>query len=402
MTDGMKLLSTLLVCASLAVACSGSSGAGSRSPGEVVTTDRGPGDPGSGGVRFTASGEALAVHGYAFPPASADAPAFVDGWELAFDHLLVTLDDVTLSAAPDLVAGDQSKTGDLVAKLTGPWAIDLARADASSLPGEGGPGDQAVPFASIAGGDLATDGTRYAFGYDVVAASAAAKRVNLAGDAGVEYDAMIAEGCTVLYAGTATFKGDKTDPECFPDDRKTWPDVVRFRFCFKSPARYENCQNPDNDPAQAFGGEEHERGVALESGRSVVAQVTLHTDHPFWDGVVHDSPAHFDPFVARVVGQPGTPLVTLESTKGVDYTAYTDATGKLLEWRYCVEPPTDVHPKLTGAMRFDPGSVPHARGGDPSTGLRDYYDFVTYDQSTQGHLNADGLCFVRRRYPAPP
>ena len=75
--------------------------------------------------------------------------------------------------------------------------------------------------------------------------------------------------------------------------------------------------------------------------------------------------------------------------------------GNPLQWRYCIAPPTDVHPQLTGAMAFDPQSVPHAVGGDPSTGLRDYYDFATYDQSTQGHLNSDGLCAVERHYPSP-
>ena len=29
-------------------------------------------------------------------------------------------------------------------------------------------------------------------------------------------------------------------------------------------------------------------------------------------------------------------------------------------------------------------------------------DYMTYDQSTQGHLNSDGLCFVDRHYPSPP
>jgi hypothetical protein len=42
---------------------------------------------------------------------------------------------------------------------------------------------------------------------------------------------------------------------------------------------------------------------------------------------------------------------------------------------------------------------------DPSStngsALRDYYDFFTYNQSTQGHLNSDGLCFVQRNYPSP-
>ena len=49
---------------------------------------------------------------------------------------------------------------------------------------------------------------------------------------------------------------------------------------------------------------------------------------------------------------------------------------------------------FTGIMSFDPESA--------KAGLRDYYDFATYNQSTQGHWNGtDGLCFVRRDYPAP-
>jgi len=216
----------------------------------------------------------------------------------------------------------------------------------------------------------------------------------------------------VLYVGTATFKGDKTDVACYPADRQGWPDVVDFRLCFQSPTSYVNCQNPDNDPAGALPGEEHERGIALRTGQSVVAQVTIHTDHPFWDSVLHDSPAHFDPLAARVSNQgpnQGTvgarPLVTLDATRGVDYGAIRDADGNALAWRYCMSPPTDVHPKLTGPMRLDVQSVPRALGGvtgDPSTGLRDQYDFMTYDESTQGHLDSDGLCYVKRNYPSPP
>jgi hypothetical protein len=136
----------------------------------------------------------------------------------------------------------------------------------------------------------------------------------------------------------------------------------------------------------------------------VIAQLTLHTDHPFWDSVIHDSPLHFDQLAARVVGQPAgtTPTVTLESTRGVDYTAVTDANGNALQWRYCLDPRTDAHAKFVGAMSFDPQSVPHAIAANPASGLRDLYDFATYDQSTQGHLDADGLCFVRRSYPSPP
>jgi hypothetical protein len=225
-------------------------------------------------------------------------------------------------------------------------------------------------------------------------------------DAVCDYRQMIQDRCVVLYVGTATFKGGTVPgfTTCNDDpEYASWPKTVNFRLCFKSPARYVNCQNPDNDPAEPLAGEEHERGVAFFDGRSTIGQVTVHTDHPFWDSVLHDSPMHFDPFAARVVGQDagGTPTVTLEMTRGVDYTAYADALGRPLKWRYCVDPPTDVHAQFSGAMAFDPQSVPHATNDDAATGLRDYYDFSTYNQSTQGHLNSDGLCFVERTYPSP-
>lgn len=38
---------------------------------------------------------------------------------------------------------------------------------------------------------------------------------------------------------------------------------------------------------------------------------------------------------------------------------------------------------------------------DPMTALRDYYDYMTYNLTTQGHLNSQGLCFIDRKYPAP-
>lgn len=388
------------------VTVNGTSGTGGGGPGDL-----GASDPGPGGVRFAASGEVLALTGYAFPPASADDPVFVDGWEVRFTHLLTTIDHVTLYDNPDTSPGDPSRVGGVVVQLNGPWAVDLARSDPGYLPGKGSPGELAVPFASVAqdkdGSALKTDGTRYGFGYDLVAATSAAKMVNVT-DGAADYAAMVTDGCTVLYVGTATFKGDKSDPACYPPDRTGWPDVVNFRLCFRSPTTYVNCQNPDDDPARPFEGEEHQRGLALQDGTSVIAQITLHTDHPFWDSVIHDSPAHFDQLAARVVGQTAgggaamTPTVTLESARGVDYTAVTDARGAALQWRYCTPPPTNAHARFVGGMSFDPESVPHAIGGDPAGGLRDLYDFATYDQSTQGHLGSDGLCFVRRNYPSPP
>jgi len=109
----------------------------------------------SGGkVQFTASGEVLALGGYGFPPATADDPAFADGWEVKFSKLLVTVDHITLSENPDVSPSDQSKTGKKVAQVDGPWAIDLHQG--GPLEGKGG-------NDSITGGD-GTDSYRYTSG----------------------------------------------------------------------------------------------------------------------------------------------------------------------------------------------------------------------------------------------
>jgi len=406
-------------CSSAAVASTSTTGA--SNPGALAAFTP-PKDPGSGGILFAASGEVLALSGYPFPPVNDGDPAFVDGWDVKFTRLLVTVDKIKISTNPDTAPGDQSQFGSVVGEVDGPWAIDLAHSDPSYLPGKGGAGEEAVPIAALAnqnkncGESFATDGTRYAFGFDTIAATASTTdgrqtmNVNLDAAGQADYATMIQNQCAVLYVGVATFKGGTVagHTDCNSDPTyASWPSTVNFSLCYKSPTSYENCQNPDNDPAGPISpNEEHERGIALKTNGSVIGQVTIHTDHPFWDSVLHDSPTHFDQFAARVAGQGidggAPPTVTLEMTKGVDYTAYSDALGQKLQWRYCIDPPTDVHSQFTGPMAFDPQSVPHAPGTDPSTGLRDYEDYSTYNQSTQGHLNSDGLCFVKRNYPSPP
>ncbi len=370
-----------------------------------------PVDPGPGGILFTASGSVPALAGYAFPPVHGGDPAFVDGWQVSFSRILVTFDRLTLAEMPDLAPGDPSRTGNLVAEADGPWAVDLVHRESSDVPGEGAGGEVGVPITALTGqnrnGDkpFATDGTRYAFGFDVVAASAQASPVNLDAAAAADYEQMTQDGCSVLYAGTATFKGGTVQgyADCNAG-HENWPTTVNFRLCFKSPATFTNCQNPENDPATPLAGEESQRGVAFLASDSVTAQVTMLPSQPFWDSVLPGSPARFDQFAARVVGQagPGAPVVTLEMTQGVDFAAYTDALGDPVDWRDCMAPPTDAHDAFSGPMSFDAEYVPRASGGDPATGLRDYADFATYNQSTQWYLNEDGLCAVTRNYPSPP
>lgn len=415
-----------VTCASSAMCvAAAAAGSGSASGAAALATFTPPADPGAAGVLFAASGEVLALTGYGFPPATADDPAFVDGWDVHFKHLLVTIDDITLSSGPNDKPGDQSCVEPTGAKVSGPWAVDLSHDEPSYLQGKGGPGEKAVPIAALAhqnypaGNSAAFDtsgATPYAFGFDIAPARATAMNVNLDADALTEYQGMINDGCAVLYVGTATFGGmDCTCPTtasataaCDPATYAGWPSrgqSVPFHLCFKSPTTYVNCQNPDNDPAKALSGEEHQRGIYFKKDASIVAQVTIHTDHPFWDSVLHDSPAHFDQFAATVAGGQAVngvfPTATVELTQALDYGGLKDAMGHALNWRYCIAPPTDVHAQLVGPMAFDPQSVPRAPGTDGCAGLRNYSDFATYNQSTQGHLNSDGLCYVDRHYPSP-
>jgi hypothetical protein len=368
-------------------------------------------DPGPGGIFFTASGQPPAISGYAFPPAGNGAVAFVDGWQVEFANILVTFDKITLSEMPDLAPGDQSRMGNVIAEVDGPWAVDLAHRSASDVAGEGANGEYGVPITALGtqnrNGDkpFATDGTRYAFGFQVVPATAAAHAVNLEAVAAADYQKMTEAGCSVLYVGTATFKGGTvTGYTNCNSGHESWPKSVNFRLCFRSPATFANCQNPENDPAPALSGEDSQRGISFLADDSVTGQITMRVDQPFWDSVLPGSPAHFDQFAARAVGQNAAtvPTVTLEMTQGVDFTAYTDDLGDPISWRNCMPPPTDAHDAFSGPMAFDAEGVPQATDGDPSTGLRDYYDFATYNQGSQWYLNEDGLCAVARNYPSPP
>ena len=102
-----------------------------------------------------------------------------------------------------------------------------AHATPSHLPGKGGTGEQAVPIAALTNQNkngnaaFATDGTRYAFGFDVVPATAGRQqREPRRRRAWPTTRQMQADGCTVLYVGTATFKGGTTaTPSCTPTHR---------------------------------------------------------------------------------------------------------------------------------------------------------------------------------------
>ena len=223
---------------------------------------------------------------------------------------------------------------------------------------------------------------------------------------------MVKEGCSLLYVGRAKWKGGSG---CVPAPGTNaaldaLPREVAFRLCFKAPADYVNCQNPDNDPASPLGGEAHLRGLAFKDNAFVVGQATIHTDHSFWSSVEEDSPAVFDGLAAAAQttapdpdhqdsGAPLRATLTMQDLEKRDYQSVRSPNGAPLPWRNCVG--ADYAPAI-GNVSYFSGSVQNVGpSGNPRTGLRHLADYVTYTTSTQGHMNADGLCFVKRNYTSP-
>lgn len=356
---------------------------------------------GKGGrVQVAISGEDIATEGIAFPTGS--EVTFVDGWAIELSHVLVTVGNVTLSETPDLAPSDQSQTGAVVAGAAGPWAVDLHVP--GTIEAAGGEG-LAIPLTSIEnqnerGGAAFAADELYAFGYDVLPASADAEIVNFADDdeAQAAYAEMIDSGASVLYVGTATFRGSSCEASDDSYDFQQIPKTVPFRLAFKTPTSFVNCQNQDNQ-GSPLEDEEYPRGVGIPQNRAALAQITPHLEHAWFSATVHDPPLRFDQLAARLVGKSEDAVVTIDDLVGLDPTAFTDATGAPLPARNC----DGSAPPSGRQLRFDNGSVPIDPGARPGQALRDYRDFIQYVQSTQGHLNGgEGLCFVDRHYPSPP
>jgi hypothetical protein len=284
--------------------------------------------------------------------------------------------------------------------VDGPWAVDL------SVPGTvaaaGGEG-LAIPLAEIeqlASGDPLASDQRYAFGYDLLPASADAKVVNFAGDdeASAAYAEMIEAGASVMYVGRAHFRGQDCAAQDDAYDFEQLPETVPFRLAFRTPTSFINCQNQDNQ-GEAFPDEEYQRGIAVSENADSLAQITLHLEHVLFGATVHDPSLRFDQLAAQLVGRPEGSVVTLDDLIGLDPTAFTDGSGAALPARSCDG--SELPPGKQ--LRFETGSVPVDPGASARQALRDYYDFIAYVQSTQGHLNGgEGICFVERHYAAPP
>jgi hypothetical protein len=425
-------------------------GSGGATGTAVITSDAGqslrtftaPADPGANGVYITISGESNALSGYPFPPQDWVNDTYMfDGWEFVIEEYIVVVDHIGLWNGAETNTHDPEEVGSEAAHVDGPFVVDLHKG--GTLIGQGGAPEEATPLAVITresdqGGAPLQSSVPYAFGFSTVPATYNAFNVNLDASEAADFSVMVANGYSVFYRGITTWKGNQAPNGCTQTSTGPGPeggiagqdggdagtstfvdggyDFTRmpnsglsFALGFSTPTNYVNCQNQSLQ-GTPNPGEAYPRGVQISPSQSAIAQVTLHMDHPFWESFAEDSPVHWDQIAAQYIGVTN-PEAHVEDMKGVAFYAFTDATGTPLPWRNCAG--QYYMPPGNGQMAFSTLSVPIDPQGtctgdvgddytqDHCPAIRDYYDYMRFTQSTQGHLNSQGLCFIDRRYPAP-
>jgi hypothetical protein len=359
-------------------------------------------------IRVTFSGETFGESGLPYPgtcpSGGEEALFFVDGWSVTFDEYLVVVDNIRL----DSQAGNtvQTNVGTRVATSTGgPWVLDMHKP--SGFVGKDGvePAGALYLFTAPNSGGSFDPAVKYAFSYDVVKATNNVVNVNLS-QTQVDNDLalMIQKGWTKYVKGTATI----TDALAgYPGNAdldakfKAMPRTIHFTFGWDDHDSAINCNNPDfnlpeDDPAG--------RGIQVSATGAVVAQITTHVDHIFWNQlIIHGTPLHFDQVAAWATAansNPATPLA-LDQLNHPLVATFADGTpmpdrGYVQPTASCASPlPEDQPKQLTLQLSGSAGSV-------PPTVVKNISDFMAFSGQSQMHLNADGLCYNTGQHASDP
>jgi hypothetical protein len=310
----------------------------------------------------------------------------VDGWALSFEHVIITVDHLRINADPDRDEANPLDLGATVASADGPWAVD-ATIGGDVTGKSGSPDEKTVPiaaFESQSNGQPFDPVERYAFSYDLVAASTSARVVNLDAEGLALYEEAQQKGWSMIFAGTARYQGPA--PAADSVFAKI-PTEVQFKLGFANPSSYVNCRNTD---LQAVG-DEFPRGVQANANESTTVQLTIHTDHGFWDTLnVEGTPLHFDPIAANAstYGTPTSPgSVAIEDLVNVDVSGFTTKAGEPLPWRSLV-------PDYTAPA----GTMTYNANGTSFTVANSFAAYLGYSAASGGHMNADGECEVRNNF----
>ena len=348
-----------------------------------------PGDPGKGGFWVTVSGEDLASVGYDFAQGAlsdGDPPAFVDGWAVHFDHVIVTVGNVRVQEDPDKDEGNPQDVGAVVAKAAGPYAVDVA-IGGNVIGKSESPDEKTIPIAAFAkkdDGEAFDPESRYAFSYDTLPASTGAVLTNLDAEGLELYAEAQEKGYSMVFAGTATYKG--AAPEAGTVFASI-PTEVKFKLGFKNPSSYINCRNTDLKEVAG----EFPRGIQASATKSTTVQITIHTDHGFWDTLnVEGTPLHFDPIAAQAstYGTPKKPgEVSIEDLVDVDVTGFKTKDGDVLPARSLVSD----YEAPAGQLKYD-------ANGTSFKVANSFASYLGYSAASGGHLNADGECEVKNNF----
>ena len=359
-------------------------------------TQTAPNKPGT--VYVTFSGETLGVDGLPFP--STGDPAFVDGWAVTFDEILVVVGNFKLSPGA-LQSTDQSVISAPVATKSGPYVLDMHKPN--GFVGKDGtePAGGIFKWDTDDNGRAFDNNTRYAFTYDVMKAAYPATQVNLSPAQFADYALMVQNGWSKIYRGTATYAGTGTFPDpAIQAKFAAMPTTVHFMMGWNDSGRHVNCINPDFGAGSSTAGEDlNNRGVQPNSNGAVIAQATLHVDHFFWDKLKdHDDiKLRFDPIAAWAPANTTAANPFDLRTLGSKPLAATFSDGT---------PLPDRGPVQTSGYQCG-GERPCAQvtmnlNGVPSGNVPGLANFIAFSSQTQMHLNADGLCYDTGQHPADP
>lgn len=385
---GAVIRSALLLGLSLSiVACSSGSDAETKPTPEDAGSIEADRPVPTTGFQITVSGEDYARTGFPFTAGSSlangEPPAFVEGWEVRFEHVLVTLANIRLNADPDLSSTAPEKIGPVVAEDTSAYAVDLVLG--GDIPGKSGlPEEKTVAITSFSNETGTFDpAKRYAFSFDTVAASSAAKLVNLDEVGKKLYADATGKGYAMLYVGTATYKGPKPEPGTV---FAKMPTTVKFNLGFANPTSFINCKNTDYAKVKGT----YPRGVQPVADTVVTVQITMHTDHAFWNQLNTDgTPLFFDAIAANAVGF-GTSTegsVTIDDLADVDITAVRTRTGEPLPSRSAVSD----YAAFPGQVAMDPNGTTFAKKSS-------FARYLSYAAASAGHLNVFGNCKLQYHF----
>lgn len=222
------------------------------------------GNDGVGTVRVSLSGEEASREG--FPVGDI---AFVDGWSLDFERVIVSLVDVRIA----------SSDGDEAAIEVDPIVADLHLGEPVAWTFEGVPAQR-------------WDRISYHFGPP----TAASRRVGTVDEATVT--SMIA-GRHALHVEGVASRGEETVP---------------FAFALDLDVDATRCESADGT-----------EGLVVREATFTDAQLTIHLDHLFFDSYATDEPAMRFDAMAAVVGDDD--LLTLDDLQAQSTTDVRDADG---------------------------------------------------------------------------